>query len=56
MGWAIRKLTMRTSRRQAGFLALVGITLLWTVATPPSSQSAARQVLVIQVEGVIAPS
>ena len=56
MGDAIRKLTAQTIGRRAALLALTGITLLWTVATTHRSESAARPVLVIQVEGVIAPS
>ncbi len=56
MGWTIRELTVRTIGRRFVFPALTGIALSSALATVPPSESAARQVLVIQVEGVIAPS
>ena len=56
MGWTIRELTTRTIAGPVVFLALTGFGLSWAVPTPTRSDSTARPVLVIQVEGVIAPS
>ncbi len=56
MGWTIRELTSRTIAGPVVLLALTATALSWAVATPTRSDSPARPVLVIQVEGVIAPS
>jgi membrane-bound serine protease (ClpP class) len=56
MGWTIRELTNRTMARPGLFLALTATALSLAIASPTRSDSTARPVLVIQVEGVIAPS
>ncbi len=57
MALTARELTVRTlGRSVVCFLALTGIALSWAVVTCQRSESAARPILVIQVEGVIAPS
>ncbi len=57
MALTARELTVRTlGRSVVFFLALTGIALSWALVTCPRSESAARPILVIQVEGVIAPS
>jgi len=57
MALTARELTVRTlGRSVVFFLALTGIALAWAVVACPRSESAARPILVIQVEGVIAPS
>src|SRR3990170_56476 len=52
----MRKLTRSSMRWSIAFLGLAAVALLWSVLTSAGSEGGARPVLVIRVEGVIAPS
>ena len=52
----MRKLTKFPVRRSIAFLALATAVLVWPVLISAGSEGGARPVLVIRVEGVIAPS
>ena len=56
MGRTMRELVSSSMRWSIAFLGLAAVALLWPVLISASSESGARPVLVIRVEGVIAPS
>src|SRR3990172_6029209 len=52
----MRELVSSSMRWSIAFLGFAGVALLWPVVVSAGSEGGARPVLVIRVEGVIAPS